>query len=167
MLTMKPIGSTPEEVKHAKTLYCRAFPKNERRPFAELVDNRLGDTEVFCFFDAELFVGMAAVMNSPDISHIVYLAVDDMLRGHGYGSQALTLLHNYYAGKRLMVDIELPDGTSDNEEQREARKRFYLRAGYRETPVKYRWRSENYEILSFGGSITEQDYEDFWKHFNV
>ena len=166
-LTMKKLGDTPEELKKAKALYYRAFPKNERRPFPELIDHRLGDTEAFCFYDADLFVGMAAVMNSPDITHIVYLAIDDDLRGHGYGSKALALLHDFYSGKRIMVDIERPDGTAENEQQRVQRKRFYLRAGYMETPVKYRWRNENYEILSFGGEVSAQDYEDFWKHFNV
>ena len=54
-----------------------------------------------------------------------------------------------------------------NEQQRLRRKRFYLRAGYTEAPVKYRWQNENYEILSFRGEVSEQDYEDFWKHFRA
>ena len=167
ILTMKKICDAPESLKKAKKLYYRAFPKNERRPFPELIDYRLGDTEAFCFYDADLFVGMAAVMNSPDITHIVYLAIEDDLRGRGYGSEALKLLHNYYSGKRIMVDIERPDGTSENERQRVQRKQFYLRAGYEETPVRYEWLHEKYEILSFGGIISEQDYEDFWNHFNL
>lgn len=167
MLSIKLMTDAPEDLKKAKALYYHAFPKNERRPFPELIDHRLGDTEAFCFYDADLFVGMAAVMNSPDITHIVYLAIDDSLRGQGYGSQALTCLHQFYAGKKIMVDIELADGTSENEQQRIARKRFYLRAGYSETPVKYKWRNENYEILSYGGSISKQEYHDFWKHFHL
>lgn len=67
---------------------------------------------------------MAAVLNSPDITHIVYLAIEDGLRGCGYGSRALELLHDFYYGKRMMVDIELPDGTSENESQRVQRKQF-------------------------------------------
>lgn len=109
---------------------------------------------------------MAVVMTSPNIAHIIYLAIDDALRGHGYGSQALNILHEFYAEKKFMVDIELPDHTAKNEEQRVKRKRFYTRAGYRETEIKYRWRNENYEILSFGGTISKKDYDNFWKHFN-
>lgn len=167
ILTMKRICDVPESLKKAKSLYYHAFPKNERRPFPELIDRRLGDTEAFCFYDADLFVGMAAVMNSPDITHIVYLAIDDDLRGRGYGSKALALLHDFYNGKRIMVDIERPDGTSENESQRLQRKQFYLRAGYEETPVKYEWVNEKYEILSFGGQISEAEYNAFWNYFNV
>lgn len=159
---MKLIGNTPEELKKSKTLYYRAFPKNERRSFPELVENRFGGTEVFCFYDCETFVGIACLLNTTAISHIIYLAVDESLRGNGYGSKALELLHQSKYGKKIMVDIEVPDEQAENAEQRRIRKKFYLRAGYEETPVKYEWRQESYEILSFGGQISEAEYDDFW-----
>ena len=164
MLAMKKIGNTPEELKKAKALYYRAFPKNERRSFPELVENRFGGTEVFCFYDGETFVGMACLLNTPTISHIIYLAVDESLRGNGYGSKALELLHQSKPGKKIMVDIEIPDEQAENAEQRRKRKKFYLRAGYEETPVKYEWRQENYEILSCGGQISAAEYDDFWEN---
>ena len=167
MLSMKLIGNTPEELKKAKTLYYRAFPKNERRSFPELVENRFGSTETFCFYDGETFVGMACLLNSPSISHIIYLAVDESLRGYGYGSRALDLLHQSKSGKKIMVDIEVPDEQAENAEQRKKRKKFYLRAGYEETPVKYEWRQENYEILSFGGQISEAEYDGFWEDLHA
>ena len=161
---MKLIGDMPEELKKAKALYYRAFPKNERRSFPELVENRFGSTEVFCFYDEETFVGMACLLNTPTISHIIYLAVDESLRGHGYGSKALELLYKRKPDKKIMVDIEVPDERAENAEQRSKRKKFYLRAGYKETPVKYEWRNEEYEILSFGGQISEAEYNNFWEN---
>lgn len=166
-LTIKKINSDSNDISKVKSLYCRAFPRNERRSFNELANHRIGNTELFVFYDRDLFVGMAVTMNSPDITHLVYLAIDDNLRGKGYGTQALALLHKYYAGKRIIADIERPNGTSDNEKQRTLRKQFYLRAGYAETEVKYRWRNEDYEILSFGGAVSKQDYDDFWDHLMV
>lgn len=162
MLTMKLIGNTPEELKKTKKLYNSAFPKNERRSFSELVKNRLGGTEVFCFYDEETFVGMACLLNSPTISHIIYLAVEESLRGRGYGSKALELIHRSKSGRKIMVDIEVENENAANAEQRIMRKKFYLKAGYEETPVKYEWRQENYEILSFGGQISEEEYDCFW-----
>lgn len=164
MLSMKLISNTPKELKKTKALYYRAFPKNERRSFPELVENRFGGTEIFCFYDGENFVGMACMLNTPMISHIIYLAVDESLRGNGYGSKALELLQQSKPGKKIMVDIEVPDEQAENAEQRRMRKKFYLRAGYEETPVKYEWRKENYEILSFGGQISEAEYDDFWEN---
>ena len=161
---MKLIGDMPEELKKAKSLYYRAFPKNERRSFPELVENRFGSTEVFCFYDEETFVGMACLLNTPTISHIIYFAVDESLRGRGYGSKALELLYKRKPDKKIMVDIEVPDERAGNAEQRSKRKKFYLRAGYKETPVKYEWRNEDYEILSFGGQISEAEYNNFWEN---
>ena len=163
MLSMKSISNASEELKKARALYYRAFPKNERRSFPELVENRFGSTEVFCFYDGETFVGIAYLLNTPTISHIIYLAVDESLRGNGYGSKALELLHQSKPGKKIMVDIEVPDELAENVEQRRMRKKFYLRAGYEETPVKYEWRHESYEILSFGGQISEAEYDGFWE----
>lgn len=163
MLSMKSISNASEELKKARALYYRAFPKNERRSFPELMENRFGSTEVFCFYDGETFVGMACLLNTPTISHIIYLAVDESLRGNGYGSKALELLHQSKPGKKIMVDIEVPDELAENVEQRRMRKKFYLRAGYEETPVKYEWRHEDYEILSFGGQVSEAEYHGFWE----
>lgn len=106
----------------------------------------------------------SCLLNTPVISHIIYLAVDESLRGNGYGSKALELLHQSKPGKKIMVDIEVTDEQAENAEQRRMRKKFYLRAGYVETPVKYEWQQENYEILSFGGQISEAEYDGFWKN---
>lgn len=163
MICMKQIADVPHDLPKVKALYYRSFPRNERRSFPELAENRLGNTELVSFYDGESFVGMACLLNQPRISHIIYLAIDESLRGHGYGSKALELLHRSRSGKRVLVDIEVPDANSENAEQRILRKRFYLRAGYEETPVKYEWRHESYEILAFGGQITEAEYEQFWE----
>lgn len=163
MICMKQCSDTPKDLPKVKALYYRSFPKNERRSFPELIENRLGNTEVVSFYDDETFVGMACLLNGRDLSHIIYLAIDESLRGHGYGSKALELLHQRKYGRRVMVDIEIPDAQAENAAQRIMRKKFYLRAGYEETPVKYEWRHENYEILSFGGQISETEYEQFWE----
>lgn len=163
MICMRKIDSTSEDLAKVKALYYRSFPQKERRSFPELAENRLGNTELVSFYDEERFVGMACLLNSPNLSHIIYLAVDESLRGRGYGSKALELLHQSKRGKRIMVDIEMPDPTAENAEQRIMRKRFYRKAGYEETPIRYEWRRENYEILSFGGKISEMEYDRFWE----
>ena len=163
MLAMKLPGDMPDDLKKAEALYCRAFPENERRPFSELVENPYGGTELFCFYDGETFVGMACLLNTAAFSHIIYFAVDETLRGHGYGSKMLELLHCSKPGKKFMADIERPDEAADNAGQRRRRKMFYLRAGYEETDIKYEWRHENYEVVSFGGRISEAEYDGFWK----
>ncbi len=83
------------------------------------------------------------------------------MRGHRYDSKTPELLHNSKTGNKIMVDIEVSDEQTENTEQRRIRKKFYIRAGYGKTPVKYEWRYENYEIFSYGEHISEEEYNGF------
>ena len=71
-------------------------------------------------------------------------------------------MHAEKRGQRIIVDIERENPRAANEAQREKRRRFYLKNGYRATEVRYSWRQEEYEILSFGGAVTRPDFEHFW-----
>ena len=51
------------------------------------------------------------------------------------------------------------------EQERLARKRFYLRLGYRASGISYRWRGEDYEILVCGADISSKEFSDFWDQF--
>lgn len=164
MLEMKKISDTLPELKEVRALYDRAFPENERRDFSELIGGG-SEMEMLAFYDEDLFVGFAVLLNSKiAISHIIYFAVEESLRDRGYGSMILAAIHEAKAGRRIMVDIERQTEEADNNPQRLKRKQFYLRNGYTETEVKYRWRDEDYEILVYGGELTRVDYESFWKN---
>lgn len=137
-------------------------PKNERRPFKSLFTHPEGSCESLALYDGDLFCGFACLLNGNDISHIIYLAIQEELRDRGYGSMALSAIHRHKDGRRIMVDIELETKTASNNPQRRRRKDFYLRNGYEQTTIRYRWQREDYEILSFGGQVTEDEYEAFW-----
>ena len=64
-----------------------------------------------------------------------------------------------------MADLECEVEGADNNDQRRKRKQFYLLNGYEQTEVNYRWRNEDYEILSQGGNVTRADFEAFWHYF--
>lgn len=165
MLVIKTVGKNTEDLPKIKDLYYSSFPKNERRSFPELINKRLGDTETFAVYEDDLFVGMISTMNTKEIIHIVYLAILKDYQNKGYGSKTLKLIHDYYQDRKFMVDIEVPNENSANQVQRIKRKSFYLRSGYKETNVRYEWRKENYEILSYNGEITLKDYNNFWNNF--
>ena len=78
------------------------------------------------------------------------------------GSAALEALQARYAPRPLVVDIEEPWEGAENFAQRQRRKAFYLRCGFYETPVRYHWRGEPYQLLSTG-RLTQRDWEAFWQ----
>ena len=90
------------------------------------------------------------------------LAVEPALRDRGLGSAALEALQARYAPRPLVVDIEEPWEGAENFAQRQRRKAFYLRCGFYETPVRYHWRGEPYQLLSTG-RLTQRDWEAFWQ----
>ena len=163
MLTIVPVTDESNDLAEIRRLYLSAFPANERRRFRDLVDDPSGGSELVTLYDGELFCGFACFLNALDISHIIYFAIEENLRDRGYGSAALKAIGEYKRGRRILVDIELETPSAVNNDQRRRRKSFYLRNGYKQTPVRYHWRGEDYEILSTGGNITDEEYENFWE----
>ena len=163
MLTIKSVTSETKNLAEIQRLYEDAFPKNERHPLRNLLTTPNSPAETMALYDGELFCGFAVLLNGRDISHIIYFAIEESLRGKGYGSAALQVLHEYKTGRRIMVDIELESPSAPNNEQRRKRKQFYLRNGYAMTSIQYRWQREDYEILAYGGDISEEEYDDFWE----
>lgn len=161
-LRIEKVTEKTKELEGIKKLYIQAFPENERRPFEDMLSDKTKCIEVLAFYDGEQFCGFACLLNTEDISHIIYLAIEDSYRNKGYGSLALTVIHKQKAGRRVIVDIERENEKAENNEQRQKRKQFYLRNGYKETEVKYHWEQEDYEILAYGGDVSNEDFEMFW-----
>lgn len=146
-----------------EALYERAFPQNERRPMAELLSERSGMVRVLAFYHRGSFCGMAATLTSSELVHIIYLAIEEAARGQGLGSMALEAIRKQAPGKKVIVDVERVEAGAANNDQRVKRIAFYRKNGYRETEVRYRWRGEDYGILSCGGIMTEREWDEFWK----
>ena len=142
----------------------RAFPANERTPICGLM--RHDGHDFVGFYDKdENFCGFASLLTYGGITHILYFAIDEQYREHGYGSEALKLMHTLYPKNRFIADLELDIPTAENEPQRHLRRAFYLRNGYTPSEVRYIWQGEQYEILVSSGTITNTEFENFWDHF--
>ena len=153
---------TQNDLVRIKALYNRAFPENERRPFDDMMASLNNRLELNVFYAEGAFVGFAFLLNCGDISHIIYFAVEEEMRGQGMGSAALKAMRAENPGMRMLVDIERDIPGAPNAMQRCHRKHFYLRSGYQETQVKYEWRGEQYEILSNGGDVSDAEFWNFW-----
>lgn len=79
--------------------------------------------------------GFYSALTFGDITHILFLAVEEKLRDHGYGSQILAEIGKAYAGNRVILDVEMVDPEADNNEQREQRIAFYMQQWATITPA--------------------------------
>lgn len=166
-LRIKQITEHSAELSQIETLDRCAFPANERRPLAPLLQDKTGHSRVLAFYDGALFCGYASLIICGDIAHIIYFAVENHLRGKGYGSAALAAMCTQEKGKRVIVDIEVPDEQKSNHGQRLKRRQFYLRNGFTENQIQYDWRGETYEILSHGGRISAEEFEGFLRQISA
>lgn len=167
MFVTKRIGANSKDISKIKRLYIEAFPENERFSFSMMIKNESGHYETFGFYQDGNFCGFAILLNSLDISHIIYFAILPELRGKGLGKKALGAMARIKEGMRIIVDIERELPQCEENEIRRRRKNFYLRNGYSETEVRYRWQEESYEILVSGGELSKEDFGAFWKNLGI
>lgn len=162
-MQIKHITAFSEDLPEIENLYKRAFPPNERKPLKNIVEDSSGVSDMIAFYDRDIFCGFAILLDYKDISHITYFAIEDNLRDEGYGSQALEAIKEVKKGKRIIVDIEMERADAPNSEQRKIRRKFYFRNGYKDTEVVYDWCGDTYEILCYNGTVTTEEFEQFWK----
>ena len=108
------------------------------------------------FYDKdENFCGFASLLTYGGITHILYFAIDEQYREHGYGSEALKLMHTLYPKNRFIADLSstsLPPKTSPS-----ATCAAHSTCATATPPseVRYDWQGEQYEILVSSGTITK------------
>ena len=161
MLTSIQVTKESEKFPEIVRLYRAAFPREERVALDLLLETD-GPYDFIACYDGEMLCGFYSTLTMGDITHVLFLAVEETLRGNGYGSQILDAIRRAYPDKRLILDVEMPDPEAENQEQRKKRIAFYKRNGYRNSGVSYSWRGVMYEILILNGKITEEEFWAFW-----
>ena len=98
-----------------RRLYTTAFPRQERAPLAFLFHRaKRGKADFQAVFDGETFVGLTLVAGTNDIVTLMFFAIEDAVRGRGYGSRILRAVQQKYHGKRLFLNIEPLDPAAPN-----------------------------------------------------
>lgn len=160
------IAEQSGELKAVKDLYHRAFPKNEQIPFWFLLWRaRRNNVDFLALYDNEDFIGFVYLIHNEDLTYVLYLAIYESFRSKGYGSKILELLKCRFPSNRIVLCIEAPNVTSNNQHQRKKRKAFYLRNEFFQANLSLLNGSETYEILTSNGEITTQEFLNLVKSF--
>ena len=146
-----------------RRLYETAFPVGEQIPYDDLIHLLdVMDIDYTAYYDDEMLVGLMMVLRLPRYNWAWYFAVQEELRGHGYGQAIFSAVLDKYRGKRpFIMDIESPNQPdAPNPEQRKRRHAFYLRNGMRDTGTCRSYNGITFTILSSSDEpFTLQDYE--------
>ncbi len=155
--------ATDEELSFIKTLYFRAFPSQERKPFTLIRRQRAkGLLEVWTASDGGVPVGFAITAAKDSLVLLDYLAVSDAHRSKGLGSGILRKLAEIYADTPIFLEIEKPCGQAENQAERLARKAFYLRNGYRESGINVMLWGVKMEILTTANLLTFSECDQIY-----
>lgn len=116
----------------AKELFEKAFPEEERPPFATVRDR---EQENFHFLVATLEddepVGILTYWTFEEFAYVEHFAIANQYRNMGFGKACMLNLMNQYPDQ-LVLEIELP-----NTEQAESRLEFYSDLGLTQNPQEY------------------------------
>ena len=157
----------------AHDLYLRAFPEEERLPWAliHLLSLRRG-VDLVAWWDEPADPTQAASTDPSALTwtvrrpgsrllYLFYLAVDDAVRGRGLGTRLLAELQYRHPGCSIVLDIEPVIAEADNAEQRRRRLAFYERAGFRDTGYAVLDSTGEYWTLVREAPGTTFDPDDF------
>ena len=145
-MTLTPY--TPADRDAYISLYEQAFPASERKSLEWMLAD--GNYDLWMISTPDVRVaGMVITVRHGELVLLDYLAVDPALRGQGIGHAVLPVVRRQYADHHLFLEIEAPDETADNAEQRRRRKAFYLSAGLCECGVRVRMYGTDMELLAY------------------
>ena len=145
--------------KEIKSIYMEAFPKRERKPFFVLKHSvKRGKARVFTASDENRLLGFAVAIPYQNMVMVDYLAVSGKIRSKGTGSFIMQEICQYFSDKKVVLLIEQLDEGAENQEQRIARRRFYLKNGFTSADIFVEGAGGDMEILNFGGKVSPEDY---------
>lgn len=161
-IRLEKIGKNMPEFGQIKRLYLAAFPDDERAPFPLLAGKaRRSNVEWLAIFADKTFVGFFYnVLYGENLVYIFYFAIEENLRGRGYGSAAMSALKRKYAGKRLFLAMEEMDEAAENFAQRQRRCEFYEFNGFENTHTKLLEGRVIYDVMAIGGTVSKEEYHN-------
>jgi len=117
-------------------IYSTAFPASEQKSIEALLAMLSNPSyTIFLVLNDEKIVGFTIMYHplAEDFFLLEYMAVSTVQRGMGLGSfvlkESLKILYHQYGEKALLIEIDSPEKTSNEQEIREKREQFYRRLG--------------------------------------
>lgn len=146
-----------------KSLYKRAFPKEERKPFGIIIKmQKLGKSDIWFFEENGSFLGFATTINGEREILIDYFAVCQTERGKGNGRRMLKALIEHYSPRKIFLEIEIPYEGTSNYAERVRRKNFYLSVGLSEMGTRVKLFGVDMELMGNGVELDFDSYRDFY-----
>lgn len=163
-LYLRSVTKKSNCVKKVKRILIDSFPKREQIPFSFLMLKAKSDfIDFLAIYDDNVLVGFTYLVTNEDLTFVLYLAIDRNIRSKGYGKMALDAIKEKHPGNRIILNIEAISSTSNNNEQRIKRKKFYVKNGFHNASLFLIDQGDIYEVLISHGDSTAEEYRRIYK----
>jgi GNAT superfamily N-acetyltransferase len=136
-MILKQLTANHPDIPALKKLYEEAFPENERPlsmdAILAFVDQMPCDLLGVYPEETQEFSGFFFGIRGESGVYGVFFATRPDLRSTGIGGKAFRAIVEHYGDTQFWFSYESPFEESENAEQRERRRNFYLRNGFHET----------------------------------
>ena len=85
-LSLAPLTPAHPDLPRVMALMARAFPENERLPAAFLFDPGDGSRDFLAIHEGDTLCGFISLLSWRDITHLMFFAVEEAMRGRGVGA---------------------------------------------------------------------------------
>ena len=152
--------------KEAKALYHSAFPKEERLPWWLLrLNARRQGIDLTAFLDGDRFCGFTASVTVAGMHFLLFFAIEESLRGNGYGSAILSKLRQDHPA--VSLNIELLTTDAPNLEQRQKRFDFYQKNGFYDTCYHVWEVGGKFRVLSTDPILDKKAYKRIFRKLSL
>ena len=151
-LTARPVTRGSSDYVRIRELMATAFPEAEQMPMWLLRLMALRrNVEFSAMYDGDELCGVLYTVESERYVFVLYLATFPEVRSRGYGGRILDFVKERAGGRGVVLNVERPDETAANAEQRLRRVAFYARNGIVDTGRTFTDGGVEYAILSTDG----------------
>lgn len=148
--------------KRIKAIYLAAFPKEARMPFGLMLClSCFPATKFLAFYDGDTLCGLIYMGKIVRQAYILFFAVDEALRSHGYGGRILRMLRARWPKCHIVVSIEPCREGAPDLALRRRRKAFYMQNGYQDSGYDIKLGGIEQEVLVSGGAFNRARFSVF------
>ena len=168
-LTYKKVCHELNTVEPVENLIKASFPPDEQEPMDFLLElSQRPMVNFWACYDDDTFCGTIYVVDSKETLFGLYLAVPQELRSKGYGAKIMEDIRAEFGGKNLVLHVEDPNGTEDQEKkaQRVRRIRFYERLGFTDTGYRIKSDTTTFSLLSTEKEFRISTYMDLMREYS-
>jgi len=153
--------------RNIKTLYLKAFPKEERLPIWFLaLKAKAESVNFYSLYDDDRWVGFIYFALKNDLLYVLFFAIDEASRSQGYGGSVISELKEMFPTHKIVLNTEVLDENAPNNSDRIRRRRFYEKHGFKETGYRVKLTNTlSFDYMLHGDSFCVEEFFDLVKWY--